>query len=105
MKVSLSSKMLLTVLVCSVGFSGGAFATKIGVNGRTTTSHQHASCKQLYEMCLDYHSDGPCKILYDAAIKEGGNWSAPAAQAAAKIDLTKNDIATKNEFCHVDPLR
>ncbi len=105
MKVSLLLKMLLSMLVCSVAFSGDAFATKIGNNGRTTNSHQHASCKSVYEMCLAQNSAAQCKILYDAAIKEGGNWSSPAAEAAAQIDLTKTGLATKNLGCHVDPLR
>jgi len=100
MKVSL----LLTILVCSVAFAGDA-STKIGYNGATTNSHQRASCKNVYEMCLAQTSAAQCKILYDAAIKEGGNWSSPAAQAAAKIDLTKTGFAAKNLGCHVDELR
>jgi hypothetical protein len=94
--------LLLTVFVCLSAFSGDAFAVKIGYNGRTTTSHEHASCKTLRTMCLAHHGDATCKILYDAAIKEGGNWATPAAQAAAKVDETKTDIGTKNVGCHVD---
>jgi hypothetical protein len=99
MKVTL---LLFTMLVCLAAFCGDAIATKIGVNGRTTTSHPHASCKTLLSMCLLHHSDGQCKILYDAALKEGGNWATPAAQAAAKVDETKTDIGTKNVGRHVD---
>jgi hypothetical protein len=94
--------LLFTVLVCLPAFCGDAFAAKIGYNGRTTTSHEHASCKTLRTMCLAHHGDATCKILYDAAIKEGGNWATPAAQAAAKVDETKTDIGTKNVGCQVD---
>jgi hypothetical protein len=94
--------LLLTVFVCLSVFSGDAFAVKIGYNGRTTTSHEHASCKTLRTMCLAHHGDATCKILYDAAIKEGGNWATPAAQASAKVDETKTDIGTKNVGCQVD---
>ena len=99
MKVTL---LLLTALVCFAAFSGDAFAVKIGYNGRTTTSHQHSSCKTLLSMCLAHHGQAQCKILYDAALKEGGNWATPAAQAAAKVDETKTDIGTKNVNCNVD---
>jgi hypothetical protein len=94
--------LLLTVPVCLAAFCGDAFAAKIGYNGRTTTSHPTSSCKHLLSMCLAHHGDATCKILYDAAIKEGGNWATPAAQAAAKVDETKTDIGTKNVGCHVD---
>jgi len=92
----------LTMFVCLSAFSGDAFAAKIGYNGRTTTSHPTSSCKHLLSMCLARHGDATCQILYDAAIKEGGNWATPAAQAAAKVDETKTDIGTKNVGCHVD---
>jgi hypothetical protein len=102
LEFNMKAAALLTNLVCLVTFPGDAFATKIGVNGRTTMSHEHASCHMLYERCRPSHSEAQCKILYDAAIKEGGSWSSTAAQAAAKIDLTKADIATKNMYCHID---
>jgi hypothetical protein len=58
-------------------------------------------------MCLAHRSTRQCKILYDAALKEGGNWATPAAQAVANVDETKTDIGktdigTKNVGCHVD---
>jgi hypothetical protein len=92
----------LTAPVCLAAFSNDAVAVKIGYNGRSTTSHQHSSCKTLLSMCLAHHGDATCKILYDAALKEGGNWATPAAQAAAKVDETKTDIGTKNVNCNVN---
>ena len=84
----MKTRLALTVIVASVGYSGTVLADDCRAVG---------SCRADYQNCMMAGGGTPvqCKMLYQASIKEGGVWGSVKARAASK---TTGDQV----YCHVD---
>jgi hypothetical protein len=61
------------------------------------SQQQICACRERYDNCIRDAEGGrmQCKMLYEAALKEGGLWGSPKARAASKTTGYPN-------YCHVD---
>ena len=62
-----------------------------------SSQQQICACRERFDNCIRDGEGGraQCKLLYEAALKEGGLWGSPKARVASKTTGNEN-------YCHAD---